>query len=329
MWQDRCRSLSFITIIHYKLHLYMKRLLFLLLAITALNAKAQNVVGYWYGTASVASGGAANNYLVELIVKQNQTAVQAIFNYYFRNTYRSMQVKGSYNSMTRELSIFDIPLPYHGSTTDLQVDCHMDLVAIHRVSKVSSNLVGRFMGKPEYRYTCPDVVFDLKLNKDAGNQDSVLLALRNFKETYQLWTPSATDTLIAATVQQRPIQNLVVNREFRERQVEFQNELEVSADSISVDFYDNGEIDGDSISVFFNDQLLGANLKLSTRALHLDIKLDSTREYNTLSMFANNLGAIPPNTALMIIYDGRKRHEIRLSSSLDKSAALKIRRRKE
>jgi hypothetical protein len=31
---------------------------------------------------------------------------------------------------------------------------------------------------------------------------------------------------------------------------------------------------------------------------------------------------------LMIIYDGEKRHEIRLSSSLDKSGAVRIKRRK-
>ncbi|HEU4473171.1 MAG TPA: hypothetical protein VFR58_18895 [Flavisolibacter sp.] len=307
----------------------MKKFLLLFVLTASLTARSQTVAGYWYGTASVGNGSSSNNYLIEIILKQNQTAVQAIMNYYFRNTFRSIQVNGSYNSMTRELSIFNIPLPYHGSTDQLQVDCQMDLLATHRVSKVASNLVGRFVGKKEYRYTCPDIVFDLKLNQDAGNQDSILVALRNFKETYQLWTPSARDTLLSATVQQRPIQNIVVNREYKDRQVEFQNELEVDADSVQIDLYDNGEVDGDSISVFFNDQLLGANLKLSTRSIHLNIALDSTREFNTLAMFANNLGSIPPNTALMIIYDGRKRHEIRLSSSLDKSAALKIRRKKK
>jgi hypothetical protein len=204
----------------------------------------------------------------------------------------------------------------------------MDLVATHRVAKAGSNLTGRFTGREGYRHTCPDIAFDLKLNTDAGNQDSVLTALRNFKETYQLWTPSATDTLVAATVIQRPIENIVVNKEFKERKVEVQNEIEVAADSIQVDFYDNGEVDGDSISVFFNDKLLGANLKLSTRSIHLDIKLDPEQEVNTLAMFANNLGSIPPNTALMLVYDGKKRYEVRLSSSLDKSGAIRIRKKK-
>jgi hypothetical protein len=121
----------------------------------------------------------------------------------------------------------------------------------------------------------------------------------------------------------------VVNTEYRKRSLEVQNEIEVSSDSLEVDFYDNGEIDGDSISVFFNDKLLGANLRLSTKSIHLNIKLDTTQEVNTLAMFANNLGTLPPNTALMLVYDGKKRYEVRLASSMDKSGAIRIRRKNQ
>jgi hypothetical protein len=305
----------------------MKKFLLLLLLICTLHVNAQNVIGYWYGTANVSTSGPANNYLVELILRQNQSSVQAILNYYFKNTFRSIKLNGNYNSVTRELSLSDVAVPYFGNTGNMEVDCIMDFKATHRVSRAGSNLVGRFVGKEEYKYTCPDIVFDLKLNQDAGNIDSVLLALKNYKETFQVWSPAATDTLVAAVVQQRTIQNPVVNKEFREREIIVQREIEVSTDSIQIDLYDNGEVDGDSISVFFNQQLLAANLKLSTRSIHLDIRLDSTKEYNEISMFANNLGSIPPNTALMLVYDGKKRYEVRLSSSLDKNATLRIRKR--
>lgn len=306
----------------------MKKFLLTIAVFAALQGTAQNVVGYWYGTASVAGMGSTNNYMIEMIVTQNQSSVQAIMNCYFRNTFRSIKVYGNYNKMKRELSLVNIPIPYFASTDKVQVDCQMDFIASHRVAKAGSDLIGRFTGRGDYQYTCPDIVFDLKLNTEAGNQDSVLLALKNFKETYQLWTPAATDTLVAATVIQRKIQNPVIDREYLARENEVQKEIEVNSDSIQVDLYDNGDIDGDSISVYFNDQLLGANLMLSTRAIHLDIALDSTREYNQLSMFANNLGRIPPNTALMLITDGDKRYEVRLSSSLDKTAAVRIKRKK-
>jgi hypothetical protein len=307
----------------------MKKILFIILSTLTLSVSAQNVVGYWYGTANIATKNSSNNYLVELIVKQNQSSVQAIMNCYFRNTFRSIKINGNYNSIKRELSFYNIAMPYFASTDKVQVDCQMDFVASHRVAKAGSNLTGKFIGRGDYQYTCPEIYFDLKLNKDAGNQDSVLLALQNFKETYQLWTPSATDTLVAATVQQLKIQNPVINKEYEQRESVVQNEIEVSSDSIQVDFYDNGEVDGDSISVFFNDQLMGANLKLSTRSIHLNLKLDTTKEVNKLAMFANNLGSIPPNTALMLIFDGKKRYEVRLSSSLDKTGAVNIRRKKK
>jgi hypothetical protein len=305
----------------------MKKFLFFILIAFGLNADAQTVAGYWYGVGNAENAG-GNNYLVEIIVQQKSTSVQAIMNYYFRNTFRSLKVEGAYNPKTRQLNLFNVPVPYFGSNTNMEVDCMTDFTATHRVAVAGANLTGKFTAREGYRYTCPNIVFDLRLNNEANNADSILTALRNFKETYQLWSPSATDTLVQATVQQRTIQNPVVNREFLARSVEVQKDIEVDGDSVLVDFYDNGEIDGDSISVFFNNQLFGANLRLSTKSIHMNLKLDSTKEFNTLAMFANNLGSIPPNTALMLIYDGKKRYEVRLSSSLDKSGAVRIRRKK-
>jgi hypothetical protein len=165
------------------------------------------------------------------------------------------------------------------------------------------------------------------LNKDAGNQDSILTALRQFKETFQVWSPSATDTLVAAVVQQRPIINYVVANQYKQRENIVLDEIEVNADSLKIDFYDNGEVDGDSVSIFFNDKLLASSQRLSAKAIHLELGLDPTREYNEIVMFADNLGTIPPNTALMIVSDGRKRYEVRISSNLKQNGVLRIKRK--
>jgi hypothetical protein len=305
----------------------MKKLIALFLIAASLNAPAQNIVGYWYGTANVPNN-VGNNYLVELILKQDKTAVQGILNYYFRNTFRSYKINGNYNSLTRELSFYNLAIPYFGSTEKLEVDCMMDFIATHRVAKAGSNLLGRFTGKEQYKYTCPDIIFDFALNKDAGNQDSILTALRNFKETYQVWRPTAADTLVTNIIT-RPVVNYVVAREYTKRENEVVQDIVVDTDSIQVDFYDNGDIDGDSISIFFNNKLIAFNRILSTRSIHFDMKLDSTLEVNEITMFADNLGSIPPNTALMMVYDGKQRHEVRLSSNLQKNATVRIRQKKK
>ncbi|HVZ57202.1 MAG TPA: hypothetical protein VG870_11130 [Chitinophagaceae bacterium] len=306
----------------------MKLLFATILLLGAALAGAQSVSGYWYGNANVQTSGSANNYLVELILRQERSQVKGVLNYYFKNTFRSLAVTGNYNAQTRQLSLADIPITYNGSLSNMEVDCIMSLTATLRVSRADSRLTGLFYGKPEYKHTCADISFILRKDTGAVNQDSVLNALRLYKETYQVWKPAPADTLVAATVIQRKVVNYVIEREFKERENVVADEITVHSDSIQVDFYDNGEVDGDSISVFFNNQLLAFNRMISTRALHFNLGLDSTREYNELTMFADNLGSIPPNTALMLISDGTKRYEIRLSSNLEKNATVRIRRAK-
>lgn len=307
----------------------MKKLLLSVLLFIALSASGQTVFGYWYGYANVKTSSSANNYLVELILQPEKNYVKGVLNYYFKNTFRSLQVKGNYNATSRQLNLYDVPVTYYGSRANMEVDCMMNLRATLRVAKAGSNLSGGFVSLPEYRLMCADINFNLELNADASKQDSVLKALREYKESYQVWTPSAFDTLVPETVIQRKVINYVVEREFTERENVIAQEIEVESDSLKVDFYDNGEVDGDSISVFFNKQLMAFNRKLSTRAIHFDIVLDSAKQVNELSMFADNLGAIPPNTALMMISDGKNRFEVRLSSNLEKNGTVRIKRKKK
>jgi hypothetical protein len=307
----------------------MKKILLAIALLPALCSSSQTVFGYWYGYANVESSGSANNYLIELVLQPEKGSVKGILNYYFKNSFRSLKVKGKYNSYTRQLKLDEIPVTYHGSAVNMEVDCIMNFNATLRVSKTASILSGTFVGSSDYKYTCVNINFDLKLSAGMSKQDSVLKAMREFKETYQLWKPSAFDTLEPLVVMQRKVVNYVKENEFKERENEVAADIEVTSDSLQVDFYDNGEIDGDSISVFFNKELLAFNRILSTRPLHFDLVLDSLKDINEISMFADNLGSIPPNTALMIITDGKKRYEVRLSSTLQKNGTLRIRRKKK
>jgi len=307
----------------------MKKASLLLTLFLSLQTLSQSVSGYWYGAANVKSKESTNNYLVELILRQDRTQVKGIINYYFKKTFRSLKITGNYNSLTRQLTLFNIPVTYHGSIENLEVDCMMDFAASLRVAKASSNLIGSFHSKPEYRNTCADVNFNLKLNADISKEDSILHAIRVYKETYQVWKPNYEDTLVAVNIIPRKVENYVINDEYKQRENVVSKEITVDSDSLRVDFYDNGEIDGDSISIFYNDKLIAFNRILSTKAVHFNVALDPTREVNEITMFADNLGSIPPNTALMVVIDGKKRYEIPMASNLQKNATLKIRRKKK
>ena len=143
----------------------MKKLLILFSLLLSLHSQSQSVFGYWYGYANVKSNNSANNYLVEMVLQPEKNYVKGILNYYFKNTYRSVQVKGDYNAKTRQISLYNVPVVYHGSLSTMEVDCDMNLQATLRVSKGGSFLSGSFIGLPEYRNMCPNLNFNLKLNR--------------------------------------------------------------------------------------------------------------------------------------------------------------------
>ncbi len=307
----------------------MKKYLLIFLLLAAFTSQSQSVFGYWYGYANVKFKASSNNYLVELILQPEKGYVKGILNYYFKNTYRSIEVKGNYVAATRQLRLYDIPITYHGSVTNFEVDCSMNMISTLRVSKTGSNLIGSFVSLPQYKYTCAEIGFNLKMNADISKQDSVLTALREYKETYQLWKPSATDTTIAVNVIPRKVINYVTEDEFTKRENVVTKEIEIESDDLKIDVYDNGEIDGDRISLFYNGQIILSDQKLTHKSIHIDLPVDSTKEYNEITLFAENLGLIPPNTALMVIYDGKTRHEVRLSSSLEKNATIRIKKKRK
>lgn len=98
--------------------------------------------------------------------------------------------------------------------------------------------------------------------------------------------------------------------------------IEVIHDSLSITFYDNAEVDGDSITIIYNGQIIASHLLLTDKPKEFKIAIDKTKAINELVMYAENLGSIPPNTALMIIYDGEKRHELSISSNNSTNGAV-------
>ena len=60
---------------------------------------------------------------------------------------------------------------------------------------------------------------------------------------------------------------------------------------------------------------------LTVKPLTIHFNAFPNMEYE-LVMYADNLGDIPPNTALMMVTAGSQKYDVFMSSSLDKSAAL-------
>ncbi len=100
--------------------------------------------------------------------------------------------------------------------------------------------------------------------------------------------------------------------------------LETAADSIRLVLYDNGEIDGDTVTVFYNGAIIYNSVPLSVKPLEITLAVSKINAVNTIELMANNLGGIPPNTALLLIYTGKERHELRVSSDYSTNAQINI-----
>lgn len=273
--------------------------------------------------------GNQHNYLIELILTENAGHTQGMINYYFKNLYRSIPVTGGYNRALQQLTLQHVPFVYFGSTERLDVDCFMEATLNLVTARAGSTLSGKWLPEETYKYTCPPIQVRLALDREQAITDSLIQAVKSHKENYQAWIPPPLDpTDPVLTVTPRPVKNFVAEQQQAARTIEVTDELEVDADQVKISLYDNGEVDGDSISIFLNGRLITTHQRLTASPLQLRIPLDSAQEYTAITMFAENMGSIPPNTALMIVEAGNRSYPIRLTSTLDKSAAVRIKRKR-
>ena len=317
-------------------------------------SSAQLVSGSYYGHADVDLSGIHNNYLTELVIKQKGTRVEGIFGYYFRDKYQSYFVHGHYDPQTHEITILNLPMTFYASVSaSTSVDCITNFRGIVIHSRMGSTVRGTFYHDEKYKYTCPDIKVTYGQDKTDNHADSTISA---GPVAARIWKPQADDFVVDA-IKATPPQTAVAAAEiipadpakavvsapppdpieqdkkkiqasFAERKPVVSQVFLVESDSVRLSFYDNGEIDGDSISVFVNSQVALTHQALESKAFNLYLHLDSTRDINEVSMFAENLGRIPPNTALMVITDGKNRYQVFLSSSLTENATIQLKRKR-
>ena len=101
----------------------------------------------------------------------------------------------------------------------------------------------------------------------------------------------------------------------------------VSDPDVKVKLYDNGEIDDDSISVFLNKKIVLSRKRLTASPLTLNFTMEDGEDQE-LTMVAENLGRIPPNTSLMIVEAGEQRFEVRITSTTQKNAVVRFKYQK-
>jgi hypothetical protein len=285
----------------------MKKILFTVLLFAAIQAGAQQVNGHWYGIGMLSNTKAYNSYLSEMTLRQKGNTVWGELAYYFKDSLVKVPLNGIFDNATRRLNIQPFPMIYYLSPNARNsIDCYLSGNFSLVASKAESVLSGSLGPDDDHKYTVPAINY-----RFVRSDDTLDLVM----------PPDVEEPTVAVPVKD-------TTDEYRKRAKVYTKEIEVVNNSLRLEIYDNGEIDRDSISLYQNDRLILPKSMLTHRAIRVTFQLDPAREFDELSMFAENLGMIPPNTAALVIYDGTIRYEIVLSSDLSKSATIKIKRKK-
>jgi len=116
--------------------------------------------------------------------------------------------------------------------------------------------------------------------------------------------------------------SMVISKTLDQRKNKEQSRITVGVKTINLKVYDNAIIDGDTVSIYYNGKLLVNKKLLTVNAINIDLELDENQTRHEIILFAENLGSIPPNTALIVITAGEKRYELFASASLEENAVL-------
>ncbi len=93
---------------------------------------------------------------------------------------------------------------------------------------------------------------------------------------------------------------------------------------LNIDFYDYGSVDGDIVTIYVNNIKVVDKKMLDVRPITIPIKLDPTTPEVTVTMYADNLGSIPPNTAYMVVRVAGEKYDAVIESTEQKNASVKF-----
>jgi hypothetical protein len=273
-------------------------LLPMLLGLT-LFSNAQLLTGVWGGIRTQNAGGCFPAYSTELhiIHMQNNSFMGNVYSY-DNDRYTKINFTGKYNPLTRRIVIIESAVLQY-NVPDSCVPCIKTYELTFSKNGIADLLQGEWHGhEMGNNHDCkPGKISLSRLTKAAFPID-----------VYQ------NDTL--AKVQK--------NLKLQNRQKDLVQTIAIDTSFIKIELYDNAEIDDDTVSVFLKNTLLLYKKRLTGKPLVFDVNVFANTEYE-LMMYAENLGRIPPNTSLMVIHAGKKRYQLHLSSSEQKSAVVKFR----
>ena len=323
------------------------KILSLLLAtiISASATRAQQITGIWEGK--------INNQKVEVKIIQNGDSLTGTSYYHTgAGSYKRYSIKGYFDPSTNEVVWWDDRLIENKKGNASPVLARADfncpggskMMLEGKATKVENDKPGGNVYL-EKSYSGPlftdewDYVID---NYTVGGNDPYLIdsigliAFHKPGEERETETERErgreTGTIVSIPRQEtvtpipKPIAPVTIEEKFTIRKKVFTAEIPLTADTIELRFFDNVQVDGDSITLFLNEKLIFTHIRLTEKPFVIRLAANDLADTNELTMVAENLGLIPPNTAYMVAIVGDKRYDINLSSTEETSGMIRLKK---
>ena len=100
--------------------------------------------------------------------------------------------------------------------------------------------------------------------------------------------------------------------------------LDVTSPDIQIILLDDAEIDGDIVSLYHNNELVVDHKTLGKEMIKYVLKADEEHAHHEFILVAENLGSIPPNTALVRIRAGEIKYEFVVHSDMHENVKFII-----
>jgi hypothetical protein len=143
-------------------------------------------------------------------------------------------------------------------------------------------------------------------------------------------TPVKLSSVKSAPVKEKESPIIATVIPYEQRKNKMLETISVHSDSLVLSFYDNGVVDGDVISVYVNGQNMISNARLTEAAIKKTIHFTTTNSDSIqLTLTAENLGSLPPNTGLVVIQDGENKYLVHFSADLQTNATIVFRKKRD
>lgn len=294
-------------------------------------AHAQQLTGVWTGKISRALGSRRGVESIEIMLEQQG---KHLFGYAFafKDTSRFVlyRLQGRRNRKTKEVFLEEVGTPNYDLPQAFYPCRKQYILRYHKVGR-TRYLTGTWQGEGAFADTSCFPGEELLIGLQQIPRPEYPLeafVARKFLNYYNRprspRKPSSSDSL-----------NMVRQEELVEtpptgiagvnfpapRKLDIQDVLAISDTLVRLRLYDNATIDGDSVSIFINKTPVLRQHRLATDPWTYQFVVSRNTPTEIL-LQAENLGEIPPNTALLVVEVGQKRFEVRLSATLETHAVV-------